>query len=92
MTRFEVAGFVFGAFPIAVTAINGYPKIARKVEALEEIRVAYTRCFENLENEQLTFKRHLRTLVSALVFDSVLAKAPLADPSGKRGENAEVLS
>ncbi|TLD10707.1 hypothetical protein PgNI_06570 [Pyricularia grisea] len=83
MTRFEVAGFVFGAFPIAVTAINGYPKIARKVEALEEIRVAYTRCFENLENEQLTFKRHLRTLVSALVFDSVLAKAPLADPSGK---------
>ncbi|KAH9427468.1 hypothetical protein MCOR02_012099 [Pyricularia oryzae] len=90
MSGFEVTGVVLGAFPIAIAAIVSYRRVARKVEAWKEIRAAYTRCREDLKNEQLMFKRHLRMLVLPLVVDDGSAKAPLADPSGKRWKDADV--
>lgn len=87
-----MAGIILGAFPIAIAAIDSYRKVARKVEAWKEIRVVYTRCCEDLKNEQLIFKRHLRMLVLPLVVDDGSAKAFLANPSGKRWKNADVLN
>lgn len=90
MSGFEIAGIVLGAFPIAITTIDSYGKVARTVRAWKDIRVAYTRCSEDLKNEQLVFKRHLRELVLPLVVDGNSANELLADPSSQRWKDADV--
>lgn len=90
MSGFELAGIVLGAFPIAISAIDDYRRMARKVEALKDIRVTYLRCSEDLKNEALAFKRHLRMLVLPLVVDSDSANALLANPSGERWKDADI--
>ena len=43
MSGFEVAGVVLGAFPVAIAAIDGYRRVALKVQAWKEIRLTYVR-------------------------------------------------
>ncbi|KLU83003.1 hypothetical protein MAPG_02070 [Magnaporthiopsis poae ATCC 64411] len=90
MSGFEIAGVVLGAFPLAISAIDGYRRVARKVDAWRDVRLIYTRCSEDLKNEQLLFKRHLRLLVFPLVSDVVAAQDLLDNPSGPRWADADI--
>lgn len=90
MSGFEIAGVVLGAFPLAISAIDGFRRVARKVDAWREVRLIYTRCSEDLKNEQLAFKRHLRLLVFPLVSDVVAAQELLDNPSGPRWADPDI--
>ncbi|KAH7028840.1 uncharacterized protein B0I36DRAFT_126522 [Microdochium trichocladiopsis] len=90
MSGFEVAGVVLGAFPLAIAAIDAYKRISLKVAAWRELRTIWLRCSEDLKNEQLAFKRHLKLLVLPLVVDPKSATELLNDPTGRRWSDADV--
>lgn len=90
MSGFEVTGVVLGAFPIAIAAVDGYKRLAQKVDAWNEARQTYRRCSADLKNEQLVFKRHLRMLVLPLVVDRDSAQVLLEDVSGQRWKDADI--
>ena len=82
MSGFEVAGVVLGAFPVAISALEGYREVANRLGLFFQIRLEYKKALDNLKIHQLTFTRHLRQLLLPLIVDDDRIAILLADPGG----------
>ncbi|KAH7133792.1 hypothetical protein EDB81DRAFT_904068 [Dactylonectria macrodidyma] len=82
MSGFEVAGVVLGAFPIAITAVEQYRDVAKRLNLFYAVRPEYKRCRDQLAYYQILFKTHLRQLLLPLVVDDDKIEELLADPGG----------
>lgn len=82
MSGFEVAGIVLGAFPIAITAVEEFRDVAKRLKLFYAVRTEYKRCRDQLAYNQILFKTNLRRLLLPLVVDDDKIEELLADPSG----------
>ncbi|KAH7020417.1 hypothetical protein EDB80DRAFT_702936 [Ilyonectria destructans] len=82
MSGFEVAGIVLGAFPIAITAVEEFRDVAKRLKLFYEVRTEYKRCRDQLAYNQILFKTNLRRLLLPLVVDDDKIDELLADPGG----------
>ncbi|KAF7558495.1 hypothetical protein G7046_g5664 [Stylonectria norvegica] len=92
MSGFEVAGIVLGAFPLAISALEKYREVAKRLGLFRNIRLEYKRCRDALVYQQLIFKRHLKQLLLPLVADdddSKIAKL-LSDPGGDMWKESSI--
>ncbi|KAI6372430.1 hypothetical protein MCOR25_003751 [Pyricularia grisea] len=69
MSGFEVAGAVLGAIPIALSALDGYKRAAKKVNSFISIRKEYVSCEKQLQFHQVSIKKHLRQLLLPIFQD-----------------------
>lgn len=90
MSGFEIAGAVLGAFPIAVSALDGYRRVARKAKLYVTIRAEYTKCEKELKFHELALKRHLRQLLLPVVSDNDRVSLLLAHPAGDGWKDAHI--
>jgi hypothetical protein len=82
MSGFEVAGFVLGSFPLAITALEKYREVARRMGFWIHMRVAYQQCKYDLAFHRLVFIRNLRQLILPLVADDDTVKVLVSDYGG----------
>ncbi|KLU85048.1 hypothetical protein MAPG_04080 [Magnaporthiopsis poae ATCC 64411] len=90
MSGFEIAGVVLGAFPIAVSALDGYRRVARKAKLYVTIRAEHTKCEKELKFHELALKRHLRQLLLPIVSDNDRVSLLLAHPAGEGWKDARI--
>ncbi|ELQ33240.1 hypothetical protein OOU_Y34scaffold00979g23 [Pyricularia oryzae Y34] len=69
MSGIEVPGTVLGAIPIALLALDGYKRAAKKANLFISIRKEYVSCEKQLQFHQVSIKKHLRQLLLPLFQD-----------------------
>ncbi|KAL8382712.1 hypothetical protein RB595_006482 [Gaeumannomyces hyphopodioides] len=90
MSGFEIAGAALGAFPIAVSALDGYRRVARKAKLYVTIRAEHIKCEKELKFHELALKRHLRQLLLPVVSDNDRVSLLLAHPAGEGWKDAHI--
>lgn len=82
MSGFEIAGIVLGAFPIAVSALQGYRRAAQMVDCWHEIRREHSKCSHEIQFHRLRYTCTLKRLLLPLVVDDDTIARLVADPGG----------
>ncbi|TLD22747.1 hypothetical protein PspLS_07619 [Pyricularia sp. CBS 133598] len=91
MSGFEVAGAVLGAIPIALSALDGYKRAAKKVNLFISIRKEYVICEKQLQFHQVGIKKHLRQLLLPLFQDEDdRLEMLLSNPGGEDWKHKDV--
>ncbi|KAK1253288.1 hypothetical protein MKX07_001365 [Trichoderma sp. CBMAI-0711] len=82
MSGFEIAGIVLGAFPIAISALEGYRDLAKRLGLYYKIRLEYKNWLDELEINKIIFTRHLSQLLLPLIVDDEKIRELLSEPGG----------
>lgn len=83
MSGFEIAGIVLGAIPIAITALEKYRDVAKRIGFWHKIRLEYQTSSDHLTYYCLMYRRHLKFLLLPLVVNDDKVQELLADPGGQ---------
>lgn len=83
MSGLEIAGLVLGAVPVAITALEKYGEVAKRLGLFNKIRPEHKRCSDRLCYFHVFLKRHLRQLLLPLTTDDLLVEYLLSNPGGK---------
>ncbi|KAF6818454.1 hypothetical protein CSOJ01_01834 [Colletotrichum sojae] len=83
MSGLEIAGIVLCAVPVAITALEKYGELARRLGLFNKIRPEHKRCSDRLCYFHVSLKRHLRQLLLPLTNDDLLVEDLLSNPGGK---------
>ncbi|KAF6839610.1 hypothetical protein CPLU01_01747 [Colletotrichum plurivorum] len=83
MSGLEIAGIVLGAVPVAITALEKYGELARRLGLFSSIRPEHKRCSDRLCYFHVSLKRHLRQLLLPLTNDDLVVEDLLSNPGGK---------
>ncbi|KAM0425591.1 hypothetical protein ACHAPT_009122 [Fusarium lateritium] len=89
MSGFEVAGVVLGAFPLAVSALEKYGEVAKRLKFWLNIQLEYKKCMDDLNYQHLCFQLNLKELLLPLLPDDKI-KELLADPGGECWQRQDV--
>lgn len=92
MSGFEVAGIVLGAFPLAISALEGYRQLARRMKFFHEIREEYQKCLNDLRYNRLRFHRNIKQLLIPLGADKAEVNDLLANPGGEVWSNHPIAT
>ncbi len=82
MSGFEIAGVILGAFPILISALEGYRLLAKRVGLWYNIRQEYQKCKNEVNAQRVAFIGNLRRLLFTLAVDDARVSRLLADPGG----------
>ncbi|KAI0146973.1 hypothetical protein GGR57DRAFT_280567 [Xylariaceae sp. FL1272] len=79
----EIAGLVFGAFTIALEALDRYRDVAKVVEEFWCIRSVYRISHQRLSMQRLYLSQNLRLLLLPLFGDDATVKRLISNPTGE---------
>ncbi|KAK4165606.1 hypothetical protein QBC43DRAFT_315519 [Cladorrhinum sp. PSN259] len=82
MSGFEIAGIVLGAFPILISALDGYRDVAKTVGLWYNIRPEYQKCRNEVNAQRVAFIGNLKRLLLSLEIDDAKLSRMLAVPGG----------
>ncbi|KAL7934081.1 hypothetical protein V8C35DRAFT_303157 [Trichoderma chlorosporum] len=82
MSGFELAGTVLNAFPIAISALEVYRKLADQLGLFFKIKYEYRKWRNDLDFHKLAFTKNLRELLLPLVADDEKIRELLLAPGG----------
>jgi hypothetical protein len=82
MSGFEIAGVVLGAFPILISALDGYRDVAKTVGLWYNIRPEYQKCRNEVNAQRVAFIGNLKRLLLSLEIDDAKLSRMLAVPGG----------
>ncbi|KAK0614454.1 hypothetical protein B0T14DRAFT_570391 [Immersiella caudata] len=83
MSGFEIAGIVLGAFPVAISALQGYRRAAEMIDCWHEIRREHSKCSHEIQFHQLRYTCTVKRLLLPLVVDDDTIARLVADPRGE---------
>lgn len=92
MSGLEIAGIVLGAVPVAITALEKYGEVERRLGLFNKIRREHKRCSDRLQFSHIVLKRHLRQLLLPLTTDDSLVEELLSNPGGKGWKDPAMVS
>ncbi|KAK4076140.1 hypothetical protein Trihar35433_2700 [Trichoderma harzianum] len=90
MSGFQIAGIVLGAFPIAISALEAYHDIAKRVGLFLTIKNEYTNWKRDLNFYKLSFKVTIEQLLLPLVANDDMIAELLKAPGGDRWQDRSV--
>ncbi|KAK4033528.1 hypothetical protein C8A01DRAFT_49909 [Parachaetomium inaequale] len=90
MSGFEIAGVILGAFPILISALEGYREVAKRVGLWYSIRREHQKCKNEVNAQPVAFIGNLRRLLLTLAVDDARISRLLADPGGDEWKDAEL--
>lgn len=90
MSGVEVAGFILGAFPLLISALEDYRQGWEILEDWWKIKSEYKKCQQNLKLQKLVFEENLEQLLSTLVHDDDELKQLIASPGEKLWQDPEL--
>ncbi|KAK3991453.1 hypothetical protein QBC44DRAFT_392949 [Cladorrhinum sp. PSN332] len=92
MSGFEIAGVVLGAFPILISALEGYRDVARRVGLWYNIRQEYQKCRNEVNAQRVAFIGNLRRLLLPLSVDDVTVSRMLDAPGSDEWKSIPITS
>jgi hypothetical protein len=92
MSGFEVAGVVLGAFPLLLSALEGYKNAATKARLWLNIRGEYEKCRHEVKAQEVALKSNLRILLLPLDIDNTKISRLLGAPGGDEWNDADITS
>jgi hypothetical protein len=90
MSGFEIAGVVFGAFPIAMSALQGYKQAFELLNFWKEIRREHRQCTDELRFNHTRYTYNLKQLLLPLVVDDDRISDLMAAPLGEAWKAPDV--
>ncbi|RYO90737.1 hypothetical protein DL763_005206 [Monosporascus cannonballus] len=91
MSGFEVAAVILGAFPILISALEGYRDFARRVGLWYNIRQEYQKCRNEVNAERVaSIGNPRRLLLHLAAVDDARMTRLLTDPSGEDWRDADL--
>lgn len=94
MSGIEVAGLIFGAFPLIISAMEHGRTVVKVGRLHRRMREEYNNCRSDVKYYQMWYDRNLRTLLQSIVHEQDEVDRLLADPGGaswKEGELQKLL-
>ncbi|KAH6849665.1 hypothetical protein B0I37DRAFT_369530 [Chaetomium sp. MPI-CAGE-AT-0009] len=91
MSGFEVAGIVLGAFPILLSALEGYRALARTAGLWSNIRSEHQKCKNEVNAQRVAFVGNLKRLLLRLAIDDGKISQLLASPGGDEWRDDEIV-
>lgn len=80
MSGLEVAGLVFGAFPLIISAMENGRTILKISRLHRRMREEYNNCRSDVKYYQIWYNRNLQNLLHSIVFERDEVDKLLADP------------
>jgi len=84
MSGVEVVGFLLGAFPLLISALEHYRSAAEVLEDWWQIKKEYKKCKNEIKVQELAYENNLERFLLPLIADDNEILALLADPGGAR--------
>jgi hypothetical protein len=82
MSGIEVAGLIFGAFPLIISAMEHGRTVVKVGRLHRRMREEYNNCRSDVKYYQMWYDRNLRTLLQSIVHEQDEVDRLLADPGG----------
>ena len=82
MSGVEIAGFVLGAIPLMVSALEHYKETAEVLEGWWKVKSEWGKCKNNLNYHKVAFEENLEELLLPLIVDEERLKRLLDCPGG----------
>jgi len=90
MSGFEIAGLVLGAFPIAISALQGCCRAAELLDCWREMRREHSKCDREIKYNHIRYISTLKQLLLPLVVDDETICHLMGDPGGESWKASEI--
>ncbi len=90
MSGLEIAGVVLGAFPILLSALEGYRKLARTAGLWFNIREEHQKCKNEVNAQRVAFTVNLKRLLLPLDINDTEMSRLLNAPGGEEWNDATI--
>ena len=82
MSGIEVAGLVLGSFPLLISALENYRKIAEVYDDWWQVKKEFQKCKQELKCAELALESNLERFLLPLVVDDDMIQELIIDPAG----------
>lgn len=82
MSGVEIAGFVLGAIPLMISALEHYKDTAEVLDTWWKVKREWRKCKHDLKYHMTTFEENLEELLLPLIVDEERMKRLLENPGG----------
>jgi hypothetical protein len=90
MSGVEVAGFVLGAFPLLISALEHYRQTAEVLSDWWQIKREYRKCKDEIRFHQLAFEQNLEKYLLPMIVDEEELQELIANPGGPQWRNPDL--
>lgn len=90
MSGIEIAGLIFGALPLMISALEHYRATASVLKGWRKVKADYRKCMIDLAFYTDEFQRNLQELLLPMIADDEKLNLLLEDPGGPSWADPEL--